>query len=414
MKKIELEKLINCVMDALCASGLSKCTLKTYRYGAYSSIKTFFAEEGKQFYSSKTVKAFLKNIKKRLENNEISSRHYRKLRKSANLLDEYVTTGALRWKTRDNRSDIKLNNYFNSILSDYEKNVRNRLASGTVKCLKSNALQFLKFLDDKGHINFARISASEIRNFLLHTSPSHRGSMGNVLFSMNTLFRYLNENGITEFKVEAVLQKAARPRKKVLPCFSHEEVESILAQVDTSTAEGKRNYAIIYLASHTGIRMADIVNLRLTDIDWRKNEINIIQIKTGQPIKIPMETDVGNAIADYVLNGRPSTDSHYVFTRTIAPYKKLENRGTGRNILRKYLNSAGIVHLPWDGKGFHALRRSMGTWMLEADVPLSVISQVLGHRKLDSTKQYLSLHYSMLTKCALNLQGLETRREELL
>jgi integrase len=172
--------------------------------------------------------------------------------------------------------------------------------------------------------------------------------------------------------------------------------------------------AIIYLASHTGLRMADIVNLRLTDIDWRKNEINIIQIKTGQPIKIPMETDVGNAIADYVLKGRPSTDSHYVFIRTIAPYKKLENRGTGRNILKKYLNSAGIVHLPWDGKGFHALRRSMGTWMLEADVPLSVISQVLGHRKLDSTKQYLSLHYSMLTKCALNLQGLETRREELL
>jgi len=414
MKKIELKKLIDHVMNALRDLGLSKSTLKSYRYSAFSSINKFFKQKGRHLYSKKITGAFCKNIEVRLKNNEISSRHYRKLRKAVNLLDEYVTTGTLRWKTRDNRSSIKLNNYFTSILSDYEKNVRKRLASGTVKGLKSYALQFLKFLDDNGHIKFERISASVVRSFLLHTSSSHRGSMGNVLFSMNTLFHYLNENGITEFKVEAVLQKAARPRKKVLPCFSHEEVESILAQVDTNTAEGKRNYAIIYLASHTGLRMADIANLKLTDVDWRKNEINIIQTKTGQPLIIPLEIDVGNAIADYVLKGRPSTDSSYVFTRTVAPYKKLKNRGIGRNILRKYLDSAGIVHLPWDGKGFHALRRSMATWMLEADVPLSVISQVLGHRNQDSTKQYLSLHYSMLAKCALNLQGIETAREELL
>jgi hypothetical protein len=47
-----------------------------------------------------------------------------------------------------------------------------------------------------------------------------------------------------------VLQKTARPRRKDLPCFSHEEVENIFAQIDTSTAEGKRNYAILFLASH--------------------------------------------------------------------------------------------------------------------------------------------------------------------
>ena len=198
------------------------------------------------------------------------------------------------------------------------------------------------------------------------------------------------------------------PRKKVLSCFIHEEVESILAQVDTGTAEGTLNYAIFYLASHTWLRISDIVNLKLVNIDWRKNEINITQRKTRRPLIIPLEADVGNAIADYILRGRPNPNSPYIFIRTIAPYTKLVDGVTCRNILKKYLDGAGIVHLSGDGKGCHALRRSMGTWMLEADIPLPVLSPVLGHRNQDSTKQYLSLHHSMLAECALNLQGLES------
>jgi len=56
----------------------------------------------------------------------------------------------------------------------------------------------------------------------------------------------------------------------------------------------------------------------------------------------------------------------------------------------------------------------MGTWMLEANVPLPTISQVLGHYNQDSTKQYLSLNNLMLAECALNLKEIETKKEELL
>ena len=139
MKKIELKKLIDHVLDALRAFELSTSTLKTYRYSAFSPIKTFFAKKGQHLYSQKTATTFLKRVKERLKNNEISERHYRKLRKAADLLEEYSATGALEWKTRTPRSKIKVNAYFTSILLAYEKNCCKRLAPGTVKCLKSNA-----------------------------------------------------------------------------------------------------------------------------------------------------------------------------------------------------------------------------------------------------------------------------------
>jgi len=326
MEQISIKQLIDRVLDAMLDFKLSKSTLKSYKYSYFGPIKIFFMKNGQLLYSQETVDAFLKNAKERLNNNEISERYYCMLQKAANLLEEYHTTSSLRWKTQDNRTKIKVNEYFTSIILAYEQNDSKQLAPGTVACLKSNALQFLKFLEDNGHKNFERISISEIRNFLLYTSPSHRSCMGNIIFFMKRFFHYLNESGITELKAEMIPQKSARTRKKVLPCFNHEEVEDIFAQIDTSTAEGKRNYAILYLASHTGLRSIDIVNLKLTDIDWKKDEICIVQRKTGKTLVLPLEADTGKAIADYILSGRPNTDSPYIFIRSVAPYTKLSRQ----------------------------------------------------------------------------------------
>jgi len=182
-----------------------------------------------------------------------------------------------------------------------------------------------------------------------------------------------------------------------------------LNQIDTSTGRGKRDYAIIYLASHTGLRSVDIINLKLTDIDWNKDEIRIVQKKTGRSLVLPLDRNTEKAIADYILSGRPNTDSSYIFIRSIAPYTKLSDKGSSYSMIKRYCNSAGISN-----QGFHGLRRSMGTWMLEAGVPLPTISQVLGHYNQDSTKQYLSLNNLMLAECALSLHGIETKKEELL
>jgi integrase len=187
-----------------------------------------------------------------------------------------------------------------------------------------------------------------------------------------------------------------------------------LAQAKIGDAKDVRNYAIILLALHTGLRMIDIVHLKLNDIDWYKKELNIVQHKTDNALNLPLQPDAGNAIADYILNFRPAeNNSPYVFLKTVAPIGKLTDNGTGINILKPYLRELSSNGHQVSGKGFHALRRSMGTWLIESGSDVSVAAQVLGHKDHNSSKRYISLHYSGLHCCCMSLSGIETVREGL-
>ena len=93
---------------------------------------------------------------------------------------------------------------------------------------------------------------------------------------------------------------------------------------------------MILLASRLGIRASDIANLKLSDIDWDNNQLRFIQIKTGQPILLPLLADVGNAIVDYVLHGQPEKDIRNVFLTFRRPYAPLTHSAI-TSIVDKYM-----------------------------------------------------------------------------
>ena len=154
-------------------------------------------------------------------------------------------------------------------------------------------------------------------------------------------------------------------------------------------------------------------SLKLGDIQWKRNTIEIVQEKTGNPLILPLLTDVGNAIADYILNGRPNSRQPYLFLRTQAPYRKLSGRSNCYEVSRKMMKEAGIRQGKQDRKGFHCLRHSIAARLLSEETPLPIISSILGHRDKDSTKIYLSTDQVHLRTCALGLTGIEVTREEL-
>ena len=78
--------------------------------------------------------------------------------------------------------------------------------------------------------------------------------------------------------------------------MSTDEVNRILTQIDLTTVRGKRNLAIILLGAELGLRAADIIHLRLTDIDWPRNELNVQQQKTGFSVKLPLTDRVVAAL----------------------------------------------------------------------------------------------------------------------
>jgi integrase len=185
------------------------------------------------------------------------------------------------------------------------------------------------------------------------------------------------------------------------------ELKKMFEQVDTNALIGKRDYAILQLGICSGLRAGDIAKLRLTDIDWRNSEIHLIQGKTKQSLSLPLVESAGNTMIDYILCGRPVSESPFVFLRSVAPYQQFRDGVSISCIFRKYLSKAGISHVAGDGKTFHGFRRTLGTEMVVQGIPVTTVAQALGHRSIESAKQYISLNISGLKQCALNFESIE-------
>jgi site-specific recombinase XerD len=410
MMQLQLDQLINKVLEELKRLGMHQSTIKTYRYSAYSSIRNYCARHGTTYYDPATLDDFLSLQKKRFENREISKGYYGFLYRAVQVLKNVFHHGFLHWDHCSSGSAYKTNEYFNLCLSQFLESHKPHLSKGTIVKLKLYLLQFLNHIERNGHSDFSALSLTDVKSYLVIAAETHQGSMGDVLYALRRLLDYLKEHSLVFVDFDPVLYTSVKRRKRILPCFTHEEVYTILMQVDRETKLGKRDYAILLLASHTGLRAIDIANLRLKDLDWVNDTICIVQRKTGHSLMLPLEADTGNAIVAYILDARPESDSEHVFLRSMAPYRKLADMKTVGNILEKYRKKAGILRKPNDGKSFHALRRSMGTWMLESGVPLTTISQVLGHKHEESAKQYLSMDQQRLTFCALDFQGIPVER----
>jgi integrase len=126
-----------------------------------------------------------------------------------------------------------------------------------------------------------------------------------------------------------------------------------------------------------------------------------------------LEPETESAIADYILNGRPKCNLPYIFLRHNAPHNALSQQSV-TVLFTRYKTRAGIASIPNDGKSFHGLRRSIARWMLESEIPLTTISQFLGHRDLDSAVPYLSFDEDKLRLCGLSLAGIEVTKEGLI
>ncbi len=128
--------------------------------------------------------------------------------------------------------------------------------------------------------------------------------------------------------------------------------------------------------------------------------ISFVQSKTGDPLSLPLPTDVGWAIIDYLKEGRPASDVPEIFLRAVAPFTPLNNFD---HIIVKYMRRAGIPFDVTRHHGLHALRHSLATHMLDAGIPITSIQGVLGHVTDNSTKRYLGISTVLLRECALEV-----------
>lgn len=406
---LRLSELAAGVLDAARAAGLAEASVK-YEKCCCATVARWCAERGITEYGQRVCDGFVADQTAVFERGEIGSVWLSSLIKTAGMLAEFQAAGRVEWRRRRPVPPL-LPPCFEEVLCSFGSSMTT-LASGSVELVVAEARQLLSYLHDGGHDDFSEVTLDDVRGFLVAVAPRHQSGMGNVTWMVKRLFGFLNDAGTSEVRVGAMLAQGAPKRVRVLPSFSLDEVDRLLAVIDTTTVVGKRDYAMVRLAASTGLRCGDITALRLTDIDWRHDEINIVQRKTFVSLALPLAVEAGNAIADYVLNARPGSDAPEVFLRAYAPFVALTGP-TGALIMNRYRAKAGIEHQAGDGKTFHALRRTMGTRLVETGAGLPMAAQVLGHSRIDSSKRYVGLGVDALRECCLPLTGWEPRTEAL-
>ena len=390
---------------------MSNKTVNAYK-STFQSIRSYCEKNEINYFSHNEAQVYTEIHRKRFTSGQISERHFRKLRRSAFLIADYIQNGILCWKSVTFPKKM-LNEHFSSALTQFEEYLSPLIAPGTIRGVTSMIRQLLFFVEASKLDSIAELKADHVKLFLQSMVDKCKNSMGDLVWAMRKFILFLNETNLSAINADRYLLRPAPVKNKVLPCFTDQEIDAILNAVDTKTALGKRDYAIMKLAIDTGLRCVDILSMELKDINWHKWEISLIQSKTEEVIQLPLLVDTGNAVADYILHARPKTDSSHIFLRSVKPHTKLGNVGGGRNIISRYLDKAEIQHKAWDGKTFHAYRRTHGTWLTEAEVSIEYISELLGHVDIDSAKRYISQNTEKLRICCLDISEYATRKDGL-
>lgn len=176
------------------------------------------------------------------------------------------------------------------------------------------------------------------------------------------------------------------------------DVQKILRSISRTKAPGKRDFAIVLLLAAYGLGAAEVLAIRLEDLDWQAGVLRVRRPKTNVLIELPLLPAVAKALTAYLLSERPpakSVDSF--FLRKNMPYEPITSAAI-RYRIRHYARLAGI---PTRVMGAHAFRHSHATRQIDSGADVKVVSDILGHRSSSSTSAYVRVALKRLRAVAL-------------
>jgi len=284
-------------------------------------------------------------------------------------------------------------------------------AVATVVAKDKAVSRFLGYLDEVGIDDLAALGVRDLSGFLLRQRGLRRKTVATMRSCVADFLAFLATTGRTPSSLADRLPPHRHVRHESQPhLWSVEEIRRVLDVIDRHSATGKRDYAMILATARLGLRLSDLRQLELGDLDWRAKQIRIVQHKTGRPLRLPLVDDVGWAIIDYVRDGRPETTCPKVFVKHRHPFDAFGSASSVASRLSRHAARAGIIFGPDEVCGMHSLRGALAVAMIGNGVPIPVVSAVLGHASTDTTQAYyLRFDVERLRCCALDVEDVLER-----
>ncbi len=248
----------------------------------------------------------------------------------------------------------------------------------TIKEYILHVKDFITYCDNNG-VNYLSLNKDDVINYLkfLDDQKLSNKSIGTILSSLRCFYSYLLDNGYINLNIFKLISNPKLEKK--LPSFlSYEEIRIVLDSIDTDNILSIRNKMIIELLYATGIRVSELRNIKINDIDFNNKSIKVFG--KGSKERIVFFGDYAyDAIKLYLDNGE--LKSEYLILNNKG--KQISVRGI-ELIIKNVIDKACIK----TKVSPHTFRHTFATHMLNNGCPLKSVQELLGHASLSSTEIY--------------------------
>ena len=319
-RNVSLERLVNDALGEVERLGYSRRSRNRYRT-TWEHLIEFSCRKGlgDQFSSELAVR-FLEEYRLTGDEIDMSGQGWRKhVVWGVRALADFAENGRIE-RAFTELEAIHLVPAMQNTLCDYAQYCKDRLQlrPGTLHERTIELTIFLDFLHSRKARTLEQIQAPDLSEFLscrADLPPVGKirrdrwlqpTTVARIVSDMRSFLRFLTMRGILHKDLSAALPKVRVPRDAKIPSVWEQElVVRLLETVDRCSAKGKRDYAILLLACRLGMRVGDIRTLKLDQLDWEDSIIEVEQSKTGTPLRLPLTSEVGEALIDYLKSGRP-------------------------------------------------------------------------------------------------------------
>jgi len=401
---IPFSTLLDNLIDYLLKKNYCSGTIQRY-LKCGEIICQYLADMGKSYIDSEVYDCLVSRIATESDCHE-KHRIQKELLRCLNATLEYAAQREITF--RDFQQKLSFHGDLGkSIRDNLEICKSNGMADKTIENKRDYLIRFQEHLEGCDIFNPTEIKAATIIDYCLTLKRYSLPTAHCMLAALRGYLKYLYQTGIQSSDLSSMVPKDNYKKQAKLPStYTAAEIREMLSNVDRGSPKGKRDYAMILLAALIGIRASDVCGLKFCNLNWEQNLIIFEQKKTHTPVELPLLAEIGNALIDYLRYGRPESESPYIFLHVSGRYEKLDKE-TFHSIVTHYLRVSGI-DMTNRKHGPHAMRHSLAGRLLDAKIPLPVISETLGHRTSDSTMLYLRIDLKHLKQCALEVPTIAT------
>ena len=288
------------------------------------------------------------------------------------------------------------------LLMEYIDFLRNyqRSSEATINIRRHFTKPFLIHLKKIGQPSqLSLLSAKIIHDYImLATQPMHRASKKHLTSSIRSFLKFAYIKGYLKRDLkEAVPVITTRKLDRLPHGIPWEDTKKLLTMPDRKTHAGRRDYAVILLLISYGVRIGQVTTLKLQDIHWQKEVIVFAASKHGNTLNVPLHKKVANALLNYIKKDRNTSKFQNVFLTTRKPTRPLSKHNHYYTNLKKYYIKAGIA-----SKGSRVIRHAFATRLVNQNIPIKTISDLLGHKWIDTTFIYTKVDIVKLRELARN------------